>query len=1073
MLNLVYTDSYGAETKYFRSILEKITQIGKKCFLFVPESSVLKTEQEMFSYLPPSANLYFEVISFKRLTNRLQRQYGGLKNSFVSEEGKIILTSLALKESLPALTKYASLAENEEFIKSLAEQISKLKSLTFTPTQLSDAAEKARASHLTVTADKLHDISVVYAAYDALLHRDLWDMGDRLIYAAKQLQDGNFFADSYVFFDGFSGFTPAEYAIIKEIMKSCKELYFAVFANENEKSEVFEKPLSTADTLKRLAAKCALPIALPMHISEEKEKSDLELIRTSLWSNDVLGKTSENVKIYSCEGVGGEAETAAAIILDLCRKEGLQMKDIALCAADPARYESILDAVFEKHGIPLYMSLKSNFSELPLCKLVYASLEAVHNGYRCEDMLGVLKSSLSNVPEKLADSLEIYASVWNISGGLWQTDKDFPFNPDGFSEKISFRGEKILDDANKAKRLLASPLYELSEKLKAGECVRDYAVALYEYLLSLDTERKLDELAEFSKAQGDVHLGELQKRLYESFINLLEECEELCKDRKMSSRQFEETLLLAMKNLSLQVIPTSIDEVHLFSSASIFGNTPKVLIILGAEEGVFPGKEKQDSFFTKAELRAFESIGLDLGADKEDFCCEPLREFYCAASLPTHKLYALYDKNSPPSMALHRLEKLFSASDITGFSPALVGIQSVADAYAESKDEALAEILKEKAPELYEKTEKSIFFTDEKIESDIAKKAIGENYSISPSTVESFRLCKLSCWANRILSLRRDEKAELSVIDIGKYIHSILEKFINECLVSEKSFSEMTEGDIGEYARKGAEEFIKSVFGGFDDKSKRFKYLVTRLRVSLEMFIKNMVEEFKQSKFVPWKTELPVGRSGIPGLCVTLDDGAKISVNGITDRVDIYRKDDVSYVRVVDYKSGGKNFSLKYVELGLDLQMLMYLFSICKSESDGKGRKLIPAGVLYSCPKKASVSHNGLSDVSDETIMREYTPSGIFLADTDVLCAMDKDLSGRFIPVKLKKDGSFTASSNVLDSNGFAELEKQLEGILADIGREMREGLADAHPYNDGVRDACKYCKLQSLCRCEETDLTE
>ncbi len=1072
MLNLVYTSSFGSETEYFRLLIDKLTKEGKKCFLFVPESSVLKSEQEMFSFLSPSSNLCFEVLSFKRLTNRLQRQYGGLKNSFVSEEGRIILTSLALKECIPVLTKYASLAENEEFIKSLSEQISKLKSLVFTPEMLSDAAAKARAVHLTDTADKLYDISLVYSAYDALLHRDLWDMGDRLIYAAKQLESGEFFKDAYVFFDGFSGFTPAEYAIIKEIMKSSEELYFAVFSNENEKSEVFEKPLSTADTLKRLAGKCYLPTSIPIRLSEKKQRDDLELIRTDLWNTEVQEKTSENVKIYDCDGVSGEAELAAGIILNLCRENGYHMKDIALCAADMARYEGILDAVFAKHNIPLFMSVKSNFSEYPLCKLVYASLCAVHNGFRCEDMMGVLKSSLSNVPEALADSLEIYARTWNISGGLWRTDKDFPYNPDGFSEKISYRGEKILENANKAKRLLAFPLYELSEKLKAGECARDYAVALYEYLVELNVESKLDELSQFSKEQGDIFIADLQKRLFESFIKLLEECVELCKDRKMSSRQFEETLVLAMKSLSLQVIPTSIDEVQLLSPSALFGNKPKALIILGAEEGVFPGKETHDSFFTKAELRAFESLGLDLGADKDDFCCEPLREFYCAASLPTEKVFVLYDRQYPPSMGVHRLKKLFSASDITGKALPLVGIQALADAYAESADEALGEILRKKAPKLYENTEKSIFLTDEKIDSELAKKAIGENYSISPSTVEAFRMCRLSCWCNRILSLRPDEKAELSVIDIGKYIHSILEKFINECLISGKSFAQMTSQDISEYAKKGAEEFIKSVFGGFDDKSMRFKYLVTRLGANIEMFIKNMVAEFKQSKFVPWKTEFPIGRGNISGLCVTLADGASLSVNGITDRVDIYRKDDTAYIRVVDYKSSKKKFSMEYVQLGLDLQMLIYLFSICKNANDD-GRKLVPAGVLYSSPKKMSLSRQSLDTISDETIMKEYTPSGVFLADVDVLCAMDKELSGRFIPVKLKKSGDFTQSSNVISSEQFTELEKQLEGILKDIGGELREGLADAHPYNDGVRDACKYCKLQSLCRNEETDTEE
>ena len=99
--------------------------------------------------------------------------------------------------------------------------------------------------------------------------------------------------------------------------------------------------------------------------------------------------------------------------------------------------------------------------------------------------------------------------------------------------------------------------------------------------------------------------------------------------------------------------------------------------------------------------------------------------------------------------------------------------------------------------------------------------------------------------------------------------------------------------------------------------------------------------------------------------------------------------------------------------------------------------------------------------------MKGYTPSGILLADIDVISAMDKDISGRFIPVKLKKDGDFTKTSSVLSADGFKELEEKLEKILADVGREMREGLADAHPFKDAQKDACGYCKFQSICRYE------
>ena len=51
------------------------------------------------------------------------------------------------------------------------------------------------------------------------------------------------------------------------------------------------------------------------------------------------------------------------------------------------------------------------------------------------------------------------------------------------------------------------------------------------------------------------------------------------------------------------------------------------------------------------------------------------------------------------------------------------------------------------------------------------------------------------------------------------------------------------------------------------------------------------------------------------------------------DRVDGWEKDDKLYLRVVDYKSGKKKFDLANVKMGLDIQMLLYLFAL---EKEGK-----------------------------------------------------------------------------------------------------------------------------------------
>ena len=65
------------------------------------------------------------------------------------------------------------------------------------------------------------------------------------------------------------------------------------------------------------------------------------------------------------------------------------------------------------------------------------------------------------------------------------------------------------------------------------------------------------------------------------------------------------------------------------------------------------------------------------------------------------------------------------------------------------------------------------------------------------------------------------------------------------------------------------------------------------------------------------------------------------------DRVDGWIKDDKLYLRVVDYKSGKKKFDLANVRMGLDIQMLLYLFALQKEGAEYFGKEIEPAGVLY------------------------------------------------------------------------------------------------------------------------------
>lgn len=143
--------------------------------------------------------------------------------------------------------------------------------------------------------------------------------------------------------------------------------------------------------------------------------------------------------------------------------------------------------------------------------------------------------------------------------------------------------------------------------------------------------------------------------------------------------------------------------------------------------------------------------------------------------------------------------------------------------------------------------------------------------------------------------------------------------------------------------------------GGKENKEKRFLYLYNRLSDSLFEVVKRITEELKVSDFTPTGFEVKIDEDGeIPPYAVPLPDGGFLKIRGSVDRVDTMRKNGKTYLRVIDYKSGGKDFVLSDVLSGLNMQMLIYLFAIGENGEEKYG-DVFPSGVLYMPAKKAQM----------------------------------------------------------------------------------------------------------------------
>ncbi|MBP3293839.1 MAG: PD-(D/E)XK nuclease family protein, partial [Clostridia bacterium] len=538
-------------------------------------------------------------------------------------------------------------------------------------------------------------------------------------------------------------------------------------------------------------------------------------------------------------------------------------------------------------------------------------------------------------------------------------------------------------------------------------------------------------------------------------------------------------------------IPTGIDEVVLGSATGVRFDEVKCVILLGSVEGEFPGNPTDDgTFFSEGDRVRLETIGLDIATP--DLKLRTAREYfmyYRTAAAATEKLYILAPVTGDAALSegASRVAALLGESRVTSF-----GAKPLADVlYHPSSAEYLLSrrttegaehdflerLARETETQLHDipltaahdvvKTEPEPPEKDPVENSADFKNSPRRRISLTQSRIEKFIDCPFLYWCQYKMKLQGDAKAEISTPDVGVFVHEILEKFFRD-LPSDTDLTSLSREEterradraIGDYIRRlarqsGMWDLIRlqmedretdAVLPSYELKKivpegirmdARLEYLFIRLRRSVLVFLEAILREIAQSGFTPAAFELPIGvsspdeetRAVTPVKFVT-EDGYEVVLRGIADRVDIYKAEDGrSYVRVVDYKTGSKTFSLDDVKQGIGVQLLIYLFSVWKSGIPGiaKPGELLPAGASYFSARPGSgLSESWLTaDEARELVIRNIGRSGIFLRDEEILDAMDRGLTGEYVPVKKTKSGEIKSSAALATLEEFGQLYRE------------------------------------------------
>ena len=206
------------------------------------------------------------------------------------------------------------------------------------------------------------------------------------------------------------------------------------------------------------------------------------------------------------------------------------------------------------------------------------------------------------------------------------------------------------------------------------------------------------------------------------------------------------------------------------------------------------------------------------------------------------------------------------------------------------------------------------------------------------------------------------------------------------------------------------------------------------------------------------------GRDGLPA--VEIDGNkARCRIIGMVDRVDLYREQDKTYVRVVDYKTGTKDFDYTDVLNGAGLQMLIYLFALQKMGKNWIGTDALePAGVLYLPAKKEYPMTEPMPDdlVVEQQHQDKRKRKGLIRADENLLAAMEEDPEAPvFMPYKNGRRG---LNGDLATAQQMQLLERHVMRTVAAMADQIADGDVVPDPVIRGQHSSCSYCDYKTIC---------
>ncbi len=1110
----------GSGKSYFciNDIKNKIinNETEHSLIILVPEQFSFQAEKNMINMIGEKSINKAQVLSFKRMAYTVFNEVGGITAQHMNEAGRNMLIYNVISSVKDKLKVFNRVADRQGFTNTIGEIITELKKYSIDVTELNSGIDKIEDENLK---NKVSDIKLIFEEFEKRLHEKYIDSDDDLTILIEKLDESSLFNNAEIWIDEFYDFTPQEYLIIEKLLKKAYRVNISlcqdVSDSETQNTDLFSPVKRTEKKLLEIIKNNNIKYDKPVILNcspcyRFKDNEELQHLEKYIFEYPfkVYEKDVKNLSIIKALNRYNEVESTAREIIGLCRDKGYRYKDIAVVSGDLEQYESIVKAIFTEYDIPYFIDAKRSIENNQLIIYIISALEIFTKHWSYESVFRYLKTGLSNVTMDEIDLLENYVLKNGIKGSMWTNDEkwEYGLNYD-FTDEEKAKEEINLDKINDIRKKAAEPVKLFHSELKKCRTAKKKCEAVYNFLIGNNTGDKLQNWIEQFKNHDELDKANAYGQIWNVVMEVLDQVAEIFGDDKINTDEFSKVLLAGFQQYEIGLIPPALDQILVSSVYRLKSHEIKALFLLGVNDGIFPKGKDEEGILNDSDRIMLRENGIELGNNtKEDAFEENFQVYSILTSVSdcvtlSYSISDIEGKSMRPSIIISRLKKIYKnleeRSEIAEDADAKESINKIVNPRA-TLNQLVSSVKKDsgnvdinpvwietyrwyKENDLWNKKINNIVkgfdYTNSLEVNNTLKirKLYGDKLNISVSRLEKFSECPFSYFVQYGLRAKERKIYSLTSPDLGTFMHNVIQHFSN--IVNEKNIDwnditkEWCEKTVGEIV----EDTIVKIPGSIFSSSSRYKHVANNIERVLTKSVWLITEHMKMGGFRPSGYEISFSRGGdYEPIKIQLHSGEDVELIGRVDRLDFLHKNNKLYLRIVDYKSGNKEFKLSDIYNGMELQLLIYLDAILTQISGKHGEEAEPGAILYFKLQDPIIKAKGY--LSDEEIEKKIALSlkmkGLLLEDVEIIKEMDRDIQGSslIVPVMVKKDGSISKSkSSVATLEQFQDLREFVRGTIVNICEEILEGNISINPYKNNKKTPCEYCLYSAICQFDTT----